>query len=248
MRDMPCAKTDEAGVVFGALVFRGRDEAFDYFRRVLRDQPEGVNFEPGIARALHGLVDAHPDADEKTGCGISSFFVQRIRGNQPELRFERSDGSIDNISVRKCVYGAPNPRKALMRALRAEVQEDIRDVRRKWFRTHGCGSDPQRAKCAITGDGLMMADGHMDHVPPMTFHVIATTFLLHKGFEVEDIGLEGRCLGGSTLLADRDLAADWQIWHAKLARLRFIGNDSNHLDRSLQRIEKTGFSIDGPEA
>ena len=83
-------------------------------------------------------------------------------------------------------------------ALRLEVMDQIEDVRR------GCGSDM-----------------HVHHEPPMTFKRIVTTWADRENIKIEAIPLyePHPC---HKLIADRDMAARWQVFHAENADLRLL--------------------------
>jgi hypothetical protein len=56
------------------------------------------------AKVLRAALALHPDADAKVGCGITNFSVRSADFGTRCFWVNRTDGSTEKFSFRKCIY------------------------------------------------------------------------------------------------------------------------------------------------
>lgn len=227
----------------GTFSFIGKKPAYAYLRGVLSSHKIGDILKGNEDALFRDVVSRHPRADEKIGEGIQHFMVERgIRGTLG-IKIVRMDGSEDDLSIKKCIYGNDSHRRRVLRALRRGIGDDIADLRRQWYDRYQHGSRTGSMRCAISGKFIRIEEGHMDHIPPMTFEVIALTFLAHKAMNFDGIELDQAGMHQEERILDVELEKEFRQWHANLAQLRFIADTQNHYDEELVRIRRQGLSI-----
>lgn len=240
------AKQDAQRVEFfkvGDLKFTGRKPAYNYLREILKSHDVGHVFTGREDRLFRAVVEMHPRAGDKIGIGIQKFRIDKgIYGTQG-LSIIRKDGSIDDLSLKKCIFGNLPHRTRVMRALRRGIAQDILDLKKEWYRKYAHGCYPNRMRCAISGKYIKMDKGHMDHIPPMTFEVLAITFLAHKGLKFDEVELAQSGLLQEERVKSVGLENEFRQWHANLAQLRFISHEQNHYDEEIVRIKRQGIAI-----
>ncbi|MFX4299844.1 DCL family protein [Pseudosulfitobacter pseudonitzschiae] len=227
----------------GGLCFLGRKPAYAHLRRVLNNHKVGDILNRHEDVLFRDVVKRHPRAKEKIGAGIDHFVIERGTRGTLGIKIVRVDKSEDDLSIKKCIYGNDTHRRRVLRAMRRGVSDDIADLRRQWYDRYRHGNRDGVMRCALSGRYIPIEQGHMDHIPPMTFEVLALTFLAHKsvGFDQIEFGETG--LHEEERLADSDLEDEFRQWHANLAQLRFIADNQNHYDEELVRIRRNGLSI-----
>lgn len=192
--------------VLGARTFRSKTAARDEFRRILADaEPDRPLV--GDDAALVGLLvtaGRHPEAVEKIGPGIAEIVVRPAAYGTRCLWIRRLDGSEVDFSYLTALNGPANPKTAVVAALRAEIDDQIRAAR------------VTEGSCGLCGRALA-EPVHVDHAEP-TLDVLASRFAEVIGgwsaVEIECVGAYGR------RLADRAQAEVWRIYHQQTAVLR----------------------------
>ena len=169
---------------------------------------------------LLGILNQHPDAATKIGVGIEQFSVRwssRFPGRR-EFWLTRLDGTETDWSFTKAVNGAPSHETLVRLAMRYEVIPQVEQ-----FKHRGVAAG---AHCAVTGDGPLGPDCHVDHHEP-SFEVLAESFIdAHGGYDAFGItastdGLIGR------RLTDPFLASEWREFHREHAHLRLVTAHAN---------------------
>ena len=176
---------------------------------------------------LHALVRRHPHSDNKIGCGINTFEIVRTVYNNYCLYLTRKDGSRTDFSWRECLNATPEGQsmvKAMRRAVDLQILEFLETKTVKG------------QLCCLCNKAVAE---HVDHVPPVTFEVIAGEFIKmieskpsqkqselvdrenrvhHKGIidTYSDDGHLGR------RLSDPIIEKEWQDYHRNQAVLRFL--------------------------
>lgn len=90
--------------VLGGKRFETTTAVSDYARIILHRALPGFALEGEDAAFVADLFSLHPDAGRKAGVGIEFFYVGGISawGTRNFLVY-RSDSSVDNFSIKKCV-------------------------------------------------------------------------------------------------------------------------------------------------
>jgi hypothetical protein len=168
---------------------------------------------------LRDLLDLHPDAAAKIGCGISHFTREPDGRGGRCFWLWRNDGSHSDWSTGKALQ-LTGSRNDLLNALRCEVEAQRNDFLRSQFAR---GATPV---CAITAAPLTRETAHVDHHDP-TFGQIARDFLEQQGLGTRLPLPELTDAGTRRYLADRALAARWQAHHRQHAVLRLTTAEAN---------------------
>lgn len=171
------------------------------------------------------LLERHPDADQKIGCGVDYLYVdenpkypgERSRG----FRLVRVDGASTDFSYWECLKPTPH-RKKVLNAMRAKTEGDTLAFKNSAF------EGKSTIICPDTGKPITFTTSHVDHVAPLTFPVLVDGFLSATGLIFDDIKL--RPSGDNQFqdeFADESLAEEWRKYHADNAQLEVVSEWSN---------------------
>lgn len=97
-------------VILKTKSFASRLEASAFFGAMLERYLPGDIVSEEDAADLASLLDRHPDAVDKIGCGIDHFEVQSADYSSHCFRVVRKDGTWARFSYHACV--APNVKRA----------------------------------------------------------------------------------------------------------------------------------------
>lgn len=208
--------------IIGPFRFPSKAKAREEIRKVLhgasRDTPlEGTDYE-----LIRGLLDCHPDAAEKIGCGVQSIEVRSIEYGHPGFWIVREDGTGDDFSYKVSLDGAPNHRAQVLSALRQAVRHQLNDHRQEHFFLYA--DTDGSSVCPLTGLKIFADRVEVDHVEP--FGDLAEQFVARHG------GYTGIIIGSSldhpgAALADDGQVTDWLAYHEQNARLRVVHPSAN---------------------
>lgn len=169
---------------------------------------------------LLDLLEQHPEAAHKIGCGVRRFFIGPDGWGKSCFHLERLDGSTTDWSVRACLMH-PTRRAEAMAAFREEITPQILA-----FRDAAFASGP--VLCAISGELLTSDRAHVDHVHPLTFVALVDSFCAGRGFSPADVDvLQTADNDTREHLAGPALAAEWRAYHAAHAQLRILAGGIN---------------------
>jgi hypothetical protein len=90
-------------VEIGGVKFDKKGDALDYLKDILgKYKPEETVVEQDSI-FLRQALDRHPEAQEKIGCGVASFFVRRADFSTTCFWIKRTDGTVVRFSYKSCV-------------------------------------------------------------------------------------------------------------------------------------------------
>ena len=89
-------------VSIGALSFRRKGDATNFFRNMLYRYELGDKVTVHDAKILAELVAQHPEASMKIGCGILSFSVRSADFGTRCFYVNRTDGTSEKFSFLVC--------------------------------------------------------------------------------------------------------------------------------------------------
>jgi hypothetical protein len=169
---------------------------------------------------VRALLDRHPTAEQKIGCGVVALYVRKGSHGTRCFWLRRSDGTETDFSYRECLTPTTH-RTKVMAAMRHAVADQIIDFKRRAF----CTS--VKVPCAVSGQLLGPDDCDVDHHEP-TFREIVDAFFGATGWSAETVhvmpSVDGR-LGD--VLADANLAEIWKGFHFSRARFRIVEKKIN---------------------
>jgi hypothetical protein len=206
----------------GDLSFARKGDATEFFRKILNQHGVGVALAEPDATHVYWLLERHPEAMVKIGVGVKEFSTRTAMYNTRCFEIRRTDGTTTDFGIKACLDGkAPLAFAETLRALRAEVTEDIKQKKWEFFRasTHSDG----KVACALTGRLLSLEEAMIDHAPPKTFKALVEQFLKEKKVVPSEALLTpARDNQYTPHLADRDLAGKWQEFYRANAAPRIV--------------------------
>lgn len=212
-------------VVLGGVAFATKTMATERIKHILHETTPSCRLQGEAEAIIRDLVDLHPQAEEKIGCGINRIEVRTNHVNgasHPGFWIVRVDGSEIDFSYKNCVNGAkPSPKTQFSRACRQAIQSHISVERERFF------AEAIAPTCALTGEPLQPRAIHVDHCPPCTFARIVDAFIALYGIDVEAEGLIGVDSLIVPTLADPVMRDRFVQFHNNHAKLRVISKDAN---------------------
>jgi hypothetical protein len=203
----------------GRWVFPSKKALVEKLQRCLHRVPPGSFVEGEEGEILALLLESHPHAQEKIGCGIRGVVVGRDSFGGFNYQVVRTDGSQEPFSYRKTI-SAYNPeaerRQRIKRALRQEVADQTQEIKREAVGT----------KCPESGLLLEWDKTDVDHAG-RGFAGLVQDFLAEQALDLLDIQIEENDAGDMFYLVDRGFAELWQRWHRRKASLRALHRDSH---------------------
>ena len=202
-------------ITVGRKNFNSRAKATEFVQAIIQSHPTGLDVLSGEhLQVAEDLLAMHPQRDEKLRGGYAGMVVKRAAEKSTRcFAVVREDGGYEEFSYRVALNPAL-ARPSLACAARGAVDEDIFAFKKQAF-------DKGPFFCAVTGAQLSMADAHVDHAPPATFHRILAEIddtnpnraLDHEG--TKDVFF---------FLADRDA---FRAFHNARAELRIVHRKVN---------------------
>lgn len=215
----------EDKLVLGGVAFRTKTSAMERVRAVLHDTPRGIPLTGEDDALIRDLLELHPEAPEKIGCGVRHIEVRTNRVNgasHPGFWVVRQDGTSIDFSYKNCLSGKkPNGKDQFARACRQAIQMHVNEERRRFF------AEAVVPTCALTGTPISLGSVHVDHCPPCTFARIVDAFISLYGVDLEDPNLLDPDSLIVPTLADPVLRDRFVQFHNNHAKLRVISIDAN---------------------
>ncbi|MEO1406071.1 MAG: DCL family protein [Pseudomonadota bacterium] len=227
--------------------FANQKEAKDFFKAMLNGYTPKERVSDEDALHLASLLERHTEYDQKVGCGVDHFKVMMTEHGTQCFWVIRTDGSGTDFSYTHCIEGrAPALKQEVAQAFRQAVRLDLFKARDKFFAEHK-GADGMVA-CGKTGERIAPDDGNMDHMPPMTFEVIVTTFLKGRRLRLEDVPLSKATDDQvATTLTDDALSDAFRQYHVGVARLEFVKKQVNLAQSSRNRLKSGRIKVTGAD-
>jgi len=123
------------------------------------------------------------------------------------------------------------------------VAEDINAAKARHFKSQGNAEG--KVTCEITGQPFAIYESHVDHMKPMTFQVIVTTFVEAKNIDIHaDVLSAPADAQFSTTFIDEELRNEFREYHRSVARLRIISAQKNLSLGGSERIREPKNPVD----
>jgi hypothetical protein len=189
-------------IIIDNIEFSSKAKVIEYTRNLLNNIGEKIIYECNDSfNFLNELIQRHPDADEKIGCGISAFQIKRNYCNKKamETYIIRFDNTSINYSWISCCNGKPkSDKELLLRAMRCSVVDQILEFRKKSI-----------LKCVFCG--CNNGDFHVDHVKP--FKDLANIFLNNSEYIPTKFGKDLKYNQTIFLEDDNSFKMEWVNFH-----------------------------------
>lgn len=211
--------------LFSAGVYRwpSKKEALKWIGNWLRSKvPVFVVDNPEDLLFLNSLIQKHPDAENKIGCGVARFEVRQnpIFANQNTLYLIRIDGTETDFSFRICVSGKHTTAWIdFCAAARFAIADQILVYKVMRF------TSIDSPVCWITGEELNPDNCHVDHV--ISFNSLIRRFV--DEFTVDHVGAIRKSGDGDVVpqFADEAVRTNWQEFHRANAVLNLATAKAN---------------------
>lgn len=214
-------------IVLNGVEFNSQQQAIAYFQEMLNRYTDGQIIVGADHDMLLALLQRHPDADQKIGCGVRRFY--RDKTDKPYSCFwlERTDGSKTDFSYRMAIRGK---KKSLSQEFsagcRSAIQADLQAYRARFFEEFADAAG--RVRCQLTGEPISLYESHVDHEAPLTFQRLVADFIAENQLEitpemlstVEDQQFQ-------TTIVDAELREQFRRYHNEKAKLRVIKAQEN---------------------
>ncbi len=230
-------------VQVGDQEFRTKKAAKDFFKDMLARYADGDDINEEDSAHLDKLLERHPEAAQKIGCGITRFFRQRTEKGTSCFWLERTDGTQTEFSYPTCVDAkGKSLYQEFAEACREAVQPDLIATKRDYFGEHA--NDEGKVACDVTGEMIKFDESHLDHKKPMTFQVIVRTFIAANSIvPSREMLSEPKDQQFSTTFVDDEMASKFREYHHNLAQLRVIKGRLNLSLGGSERIIKSRTPI-----
>lgn len=219
--------------------FTFKKDALEFYKRILNSYEFGEILNSSDFENVYGLIEIHPNKEEKIGCGIDHFRIGVAKFKTKSFEIVRKDGSTEFLSYTKRINKPKNEYSRFRNACRQAIQNDLITVKQKFFRKNAING---KVRCQESGELLTYEDLNIDHRQPNTFSVIVDRFVEVKSLNVNGIEYI-KIEGGPNELVDEDLKEEFRKYHKEKANLRLVKRELN-LSRAYQaRIEKTSQDL-----
>lgn len=192
-------------------------------KRIREIVKQGQTVEQGAMdfNFLMAILRRHPNAEQKTGCGVKRFIPKPIHFGVNGLALERMDGSETDWSWLQALGGKTN-RGVVLSALRAAIMEQVIEFKTKAFENDAI------LFCPVLGLPLDWRMADVDHEPPLTFQVLVEQFSQETGKPLDSIELNPSTDGQvGRVLKDKSLESAWIDFHRHGAKLRILSRKAN---------------------
>jgi len=219
-----------ARISIGALEFKSKKAAMDYFRAIRDLYADEEIISPENSAVLHELISCHPETAEKIGCGIRSFTVAtEAMFRTRHYVLKRIDGSVTDFSFIDCINGG-NIRRDILEALRRAIEDQVVGFRDLQF-------SKGKVLCPFLNIELSPLNSHVDHTPPASFMSLVESWLA-----MEQIALDQVVISSPkdnqivTSMTDEWQMKAWSEFHRERAVLRLLSPKAN-LSQSKKAVQ-----------
>ncbi len=145
----------------GHVDFKTQTAALGHFKDMLNRYALGEEISPKDHDDLLALIQRHPEAKQKIGCGVQRFVINMSDKGTRCFWIERTDGSRTDFSYIWAVKGeGPTLFQEFSEACREAVKTDLVIGKRNFFEING--DSDGRVKCAVTGELISFDEAHVD--------------------------------------------------------------------------------------
>ena len=203
--------------VLGGEAFSTKTSAGDRAKLILHSTPVG-NAIDGIAESVVldlFLLNREQSARVLRAC--VRIFVRENKAGSPGFYVEGVSTSSSHFGIGQCI-SPRDPRAALKHALQIEIDDQLREFRKRTFR--------EGMVCPVTGAPMVRGSIHAHHAEN-TLQELGTLFWWGETGTEEDVAYVTTPLG--TTFADRALARRWQLYHKEAATLVLMSAEGHRV-------------------
>ncbi|MBD1810957.1 DCL family protein [Microcoleus vaginatus DQ-U2] len=214
-------------IVLKGIEFKFQKDAIEHFKNMLERYRNGQTIAGDDSDMLLALLDRHPQAGEKIGCGVKRLYKDRTDMPTSCFWIERTDGSRTDFSYRTAISAkGKSLYQEFLEACRDAVQDDLRVTKERFFEDFA--DRDGRVECDITGDKVAIYESHLDHKKPLTFQVLVDTFIGANDIEIKPEMLSSaQDAQFQITIINLKLKKNFIRYHHKMAQLRVIKAEQN---------------------
>ncbi|HBL12139.1 MAG TPA: DUF3223 domain-containing protein [Cyanobacteria bacterium UBA11162] len=226
-------------VVINGREFKSQKDAIEYFKEMLARYRNGQTVIGDDREMLMSLLERHPEADKKIGCGVKKLYKDKTDMPTSCFWIEREDGSRTDFSYRTAISAkGKSLYQEFFDACRNAVQNDLRITKEHFFKKYG--DENGKVECDITGERVAIYESHLDHKKPLTFQVLVKTFIEANSIEIKTEMLSmSQDAQFQTTFVDLEIKEKFRRYHHKMAQLRIIKAEHNLSLGGSERITKS---------
>jgi hypothetical protein len=224
-------------VFVGELQFSSKGEARTYFSEILNKHPVGSGLSDSDFDDVMSLLMCHPKAAEKIGSGVKSIKInQGFYSANRCFHVVRTDGSVEDFSIGKCINGDHSAFHKFCIACRRAVESELRAMKGKYFEENG--DSEHKVVCPITKEKIKFHEAHVDHREPFTFSSIVHFFIKANTININEVEYLTEGKYGNEF-KDNFLTEKFRTWHRENAKLRVVKGKTNLSKSYLGRVTNT---------
>ena len=200
----------------------------------LFDEEDEIDDNADISEILFTFDEAEQDLS------IENIRVAKVQFNTKCFEIIYNDSTNCYISYLQIInrhkYNSDNH---FYRACRNAVQDDIRNVKQKYF---DANSNKGYVKCQETGRISKWEDLVVDHRQPNTFSIIVDRFKEVKQIDTKKVDYmvnENNLL----LFGDQNLVSEFVSYHKTKANLRIVRKENNLSRTGMARLKQTSADL-----
>ena len=221
--------------------FASKKEAIEFYSNILNACELNVPLSGHDYIAVEALLLNHPRSDDKIGCGIKELFVGSDAYGGRCFHIRRTDETIENFGIGKCINGDLSDFAKFRQAARRAVESEIFAFKARYFSENSNANG--QVKCPETKEWISFEDAHVDHRVPMTFSMIVRGYLaakkmFDKDFDLTCVSYDHDGTYGASFV-DNSLATEFAEYHRQQAVLRVIKSKQNLSKAYLGRVKTT---------
>lgn len=225
-------------IVLNGVEFKFQKDAIEYFKCMLNRYGNGETVTEFDSDVLMSLLERHPKADKKIGCGVKRFYKDRTDMPTSCFWVERKDGSKTDFSYLTALRAkSKSLYQEFMEACRNSVKDDLRLTKMHFFEKYADKNG--KVECDITGEKIAFNESHIDHKKPLTFQVLVNTFIAANDIQIIPEMFSHQDAQFQTTFTDPDLKGKFVRYHHKVAQLRIIKAKLNLSLGGSERILKS---------
>lgn len=224
-------------ITLGDFHFSSKKEANQFYSEILNRVALNEALENADFDYVMALLLNHPQSEEKIGVGVKEIKIAvGLHAGNRCFHVVRTDDSVEDFSIGKCVNGEHSDFYKLCIACRRAVENDVRGYKRKFFEENSDSNE--YVKCSATGVQITYKQAHVDHREPFTFSALVHFFSKAQNIDIGAVIYERSGKYGNEF-QDTALSEAFRLWHKENAKLRIIHSASNLKKGYLGRVTST---------
>ncbi len=219
--------------------FKSQKEALAYCKQMLARYRNGDTTNQQDSQFLLNMLQRHPEARDKIGCGVKRFFKARVISKGTDCFWlEREDGTSTDFSYKSCVTAkGKSLAQEFAEACREAVQPELDAAKKAHFQQHANADG--KVQCEVTGEMVAIYESHLDHKKPMTFEVIVKTFIAANQITITpgmlSVPTDAQYV---TTFVDEEIRQKFIDYHHSVCKLRVVAKKVNLSLGGSERLTK----------